>query len=209
MSLPRNLAAALRRVPLDTLRVLEPACGGGKYLRHFGAGSVGLDRNMRLPQDFRGAPQSIHTVELDEPGWTAGLAGFQAAYLCDVLMHVRDPLGFLRDLQPTLEPGAPVLLVEWFLPGGALTNWLARRVPGARDVFETPQHIQTFTRQEIEALVNRAGFRIQDQWLHTFDARLAWIVQLVRSFWPTRTWHLVAESPAHRKFHVSESKAGT
>lgn len=194
MSLPRNLAAALRRFPLDQKRVLEPACGKGRYLTHFGPGSVGLDHNAEVVAAFNaelGRPQSIRHVDLDAPDWNAGLAGFEAAYVCDVLMHVADPAAFLRNLATTLAPGAPVFVVEWVLPGGALANALARRVPGARDVFTWPEHLRVFIRAELEDLVETCGYRTLGRWLHTFDARAPWLAPCVKRFWPVATWHLV------------------
>lgn len=198
MSLPRSLAAALERFPLERLRVLEPACGPARYLAHFGPGSVGLDREPAVVAAAADAPYSILARDLDAPGWQADLEGFEAAWLCDVLMHVRDPEAFLAALPSALAPGAPVLLVEWCLPGRPLADALARRVPGARDVFETPEHHRTFTRAELEDLVRRAGYRIEGHWLHTFEARSPWLAAtltaLTGRFWPVATWHLQVDS---------------
>lgn len=208
MSLPRSLAAALARLPLERLRILEPACGPARYLAHFGPGSVGLDHDPAVVTAFeRDGNDREHRIlerDLDGPGWEADLAGFEGAWLCDVLMHVRDPSAFLTALQRTLAPGAPVLLVEWCLPGRPLADALARRAPGARDVFETPEHHRTFTRGELEDLVHRTGYRIEGHWLHTFDARSPWLAAtlsaLTSRFWPVATWHLVVE-----RSHSSEN----
>lgn len=198
MTLPRNLAAALRRFPLDARRVLEPACGRGRYLRHFGPGSVGLDRDAGVLRDCAEAPFEVRPADLDAPGWSAGLAGFEAAFLNDVLMHVADPPAFLAELRGTLAPGAPVFLVEWCLPGRPLADALAKRVPGARGVFGTPEHLRVFTRADIEALVSAEGYRVVATWLHTFDAAggplaplARGLAPLARPFWPVQTWQLV------------------
>lgn len=191
---PASLRAALKRVPLDRMRVLEPACGRGQYLIHFGPGSRGLDR---VPQPaFEPAPSqdlAIVQADLDQPGWSAQLENeppFEAAFLCDVLMHVADPVAFLTDLPRTLTPGAPVFLVEWTLPHRPLQRKIARLVPGSRAVFETDEHLCTFETRHISALFVAAGFTLDTNYLHSFEGTplASPLRALVRPFWPSRSW---------------------
>lgn len=194
MTQPASLDAALARLPLDRLRVLEPACGPGQYLAHFGPGSRGIDRN---PAVVEASPLAITQADLDQPGWSKAVPSapkFEAAFLCDVLMHVADPAAFLAELPSLLEPRAPIVLVEWVLPPGPIAQFLARRVPGATEVFSTPKHLRTLDAAEVPALFKAAGYRLQNTWLHSFEGNPAAAIlrTLIRPFWPARTWLFTA-----------------
>jgi hypothetical protein len=183
-------------VPLGELRVLEPACGPGIYLSHFGPGSVGLDSNQEACSGAEAKGLDIRGCDLDKEGWSAAVDGdppWQAAWLCDVMMHVADPAAFLAELTPTLAPGAPVLCVEWCLPNpglfAGLRRFLCMRMPGMSAILSEPTHLRTYQIGEIEALLQCAGLRVEATWLHSFEGKpLARIAEfLTRSFWPVRT----------------------
>lgn len=197
---PAKLRAALERLPLDRLRVLEPASGPGLYLGHFGPGSRGLDRSAevvaasagRLPAD---RDLAVEQADLDQPGWALPYRDFEAAWVCDVLCHVRDPRAFLAELRACLQPGAPLVVVEWTLPAsGALAGLrdaLARAVPHAKDILHEPEHLRVLRADELESLVGDIGFELTARRLHSFHGkpleRLA--ASLTRPFWPVRTWY--------------------
>ncbi len=193
---PAKLRAALKRVPLHQLRVLEPASGPGLYLAHFGRGSIGLDSSKQACARAAANGLTVRHVDLDRESWREQCADsdpFEAAWLCDVLMHVADPAAFLSELLNHLAPGAPVLVVEWTLPNRGplytLRSFFARRVPGARMVLEEPTHLRFFRPSELEALLRAAGLVIEDHWLHSFAG--VWGASLwakcSNSFWPVRT----------------------
>ncbi|MDF1798062.1 MAG: methyltransferase domain-containing protein [Planctomycetota bacterium] len=197
---PAKLRAALEQLPLDRLRVLEPASGPGLYLGHFGPGSRGLDRSAevvaasakRLPA---GRDLAVEPADLDQAGWALPYRDFEAAWVCDVLCHVREPSAFLAELRDCLRPGAPLVVVEWTLPAaGALVGLrdaLARVVPHAKEILNEPEHLRVLRTDELEALVADAGFEPTAQRLHSFHGRplgrLA--ARLTRPFWPVRTWY--------------------
>jgi SAM-dependent methyltransferase len=193
---PAKLRSAARRVPLGELRVLEPACGPGLYLSHFGPGSVGLDASEQVCAEARAKGLDIRSCNLDQPGWSAAVDGeqpWQAVWLCDVLMHVAEPAKFLAELTTTLAPGAPVLCVEWCLPAPGplhgLRRFLWRRMPGMSAILSEPTHLRTYHQAEIEALLNDAGLHVEATWLHSFEGKpLAKAAEfLARGFWPVRT----------------------
>lgn len=201
---PASLRAALRRVPLEKLKVLEPACGPATYLSHFGPGSVGIDRNPEVARAGRAQLASdgrddvkIQELNLAPPGWSEHLeVPFDAAFLCDVVMHIEEPAPFLAELAKCLLPGAPVVLVEWTLPRGAIARKLALAVPGAKDVFTTKKHFRTYHPDELLALFAGCGFTPESTWIHSFEGR-AWAPiarGAIAAFWPARTWLL--RSPA-------------
>ena len=66
---------------------------------------------------------------------------------------------------------------------------MARRVPGARSVWDHPEHLRRYTEEELARQLEEAGFRVRRRLVPTF--RPAAAGALVRWFWPPRT--LVAE----------------
>jgi SAM-dependent methyltransferase len=200
---PAKLRAALARLPLDRMRVLECASGPGLYLQHFGTGSIGLDSSEEACAKAASIPLQVRHCDLDQENWANALADdepFEAAWLCDVLMHVASPEGFLAQLPAQLAPGAPVLSIEWTLPRKGrligLRTFLSRCIPGTRVAMSEPTHLRYFTQEEVETLLKEAGFIIEKRWLHSFSGILGarfWTM-LVHSFWPVQT--ILARAPA-------------
>jgi hypothetical protein len=197
------LRAALARVPLTELRVIEPACGPAAYLRHFGAGSRGIDRSPEVCKSARKslaavgrADIDVVAVDLDQRGWSHELPPppFEAAFLCDVVMHLTQPAAMLAELATLLVPNAPVLAIEWVQRHGAVRSRLARLVPGAHSVFTTKKHHRHYHSDQLVALYESAGFQLEDSWLHSFEGRPggALLRLAIGSFWPARTWLLRA-----------------
>ncbi len=194
-AVPAKLRAALAELPLDRLRVLEPASGAGLYLRHFGAGSRGLDRSSDVVAGAGAGDLDIALCDLDTPGWSRAHPGFEAAWLVDVLCHVADPRAFLAELRACLVPGAPVVSVEWVMPERgprqALRDRLALAVPSARATLNDPDHLRTLRADELEELFGDLGYTLTARRLHSFHdrpgARIA--TALCHGFWPVRSWH--------------------
>ena len=201
---PAKLRAALAEMPLDRLRVLEPASGPGRYLRHFGPGSRGLDHAPEvvaassevLGQAAAERDLAVELVDLDAPGWSRDRGGFEAAWVNDVLCHVADPRSVLAELRACLVPGAPVVVVEWTRPARGpalgLRDALAGAVPGARATWSDPDHRRVLRADEVEELCADVGLELVARRLHTFTGRpggrLA--AALTHTFWPVRSWHL-------------------
>lgn len=183
---PRKLLAAQARLPLARLRVLEPGCGWGVYLAQHGPGSVGLDCDAERVAFARSLGLDARVCDLAAPGWTRGLADFEALFVCDLLAHLAEPERFLAEARATLAPGGRMLLSEWVFPSSPLAFALARRTPQARQVLHAPEHLQRFSREGVEQLLARSGWACESSYLHTFSfpgasALLGW-------FWPPRSW---------------------
>ncbi|MES2993269.1 MAG: class I SAM-dependent methyltransferase [Pseudomonadota bacterium] len=149
----------------DLQRVLEIGCATGELVAAFPAAQrVGLDisaaniaaARARFPQvefhcgDFRGA----------------GLAGFDAVVLSDVLEHVPDDAAFLRDAAQLGE----LVLVNLPLED----NWLNdRRAYGPDDVSG---HLRRYSLADGLALFERAGLEVLNHaqvWVHETPADAA------------------------------------
>ena len=157
---------------------------------------MGLDSNQEVCAGAEARGLDIRCCNLDQPGWSAAVVGeqpWQAAWLCDVLMHVAEPADFLAELTRALTPGAPVLCVEWCLPApglfAGLRRFLCLRMPGMSAILSEPTHLRTYHLGEIEDLLKSAGLRVEVTWLHSFEGKpLARLAEfLTRSFWPVRT----------------------
>lgn len=163
-----RLAEALALLP-ERGRVVEVGCGAGRFLRAVRRARpdlevCGVDVSARaLARAAALAPGTdLRRVEGPDAPIPAGDGEFDAALALDVLEHVSDPDGFLRELARVVAPGGalhlhvpcegdPLSLWRW-LPGQAGPGAWKRRLAG---------HVQRFRRSEVRAAVEGAGFSIE------------------------------------------------
>lgn len=148
----RILAKLIERVarPPKEARIVEIGCGTGHNLAMLGQfGHVEaseLDPLARgVASERLGRPvkeAALPDVSMFEP------ASFDMVALLDVLEHVPDDAGSLAAIMTLLKPGAPLLLTV------PINKWMW----SAHDVAH--HHQRRYTQAEIEALAERAGFRI-------------------------------------------------
>lgn len=188
---PRKLHAAARRVELERARVLELGCGWGVHLAHFSPASVGLDADAERVAFVRSIGCRAEAVDLDVPGWSAGLVGFDVLFAADLLPHLRAPEVLFGELASPLRPGGTLVLCEWLFPRGGLARALATRVPGAREVLEHPEHLRQHAADELVRSVEAAGLRVHELYAHSFANPL--LARAVGWFWPPHT--LLATKP--------------
>lgn len=183
---PRKVRALARRADLARLRALDVGCGPGTYLAHFAAGSVGIDRDPDRVAFVRSLGLDARERDVEAPGWTDGLGTFDLVWLCDLLVHLRDPRAFLASALPLVRAGGSVVVAEWVWPRNALAaRVLARLVPGGARVLHEPEHLHRFDRRSLRDLLRDAGLEIEDEWLHTFSTPLA--KPVFGGWWPPRT----------------------
>jgi SAM-dependent methyltransferase len=158
--LPRRLELALERWPLAQSRVLDVGCSFGHCLVHFGAGSVGVDS---VPEhvDFCRA-LGLQAILADVDSGLAGVpdAGFDYAWVSDVLEHLDSPRLLLRRVRPKLAPGGTLLLHVSTRPSGRLAAWALRRL--GLTPYEAHVHYYQFTTGTIRHLVERCGYRVDE-----------------------------------------------
>jgi len=146
-------------------RVLEIGCATGELIAAMPAAQrVGLDisaaniaaARMRFPE------VEFHCGDFRD----AGLAGFDAVVLSDVLEHVPDDAAFLRDAAQLGERVLVNLPLE--------DNWLNdRRAYGPHDVSG---HLRRYSLAEGLALIDRAGLELLTHaqvWIHETPADAA------------------------------------
>lgn len=183
---PRKVRALARRIDLAKARVLDVGCGPGTYLAHFAAGSVGLDRDPGRVDFVRSLGLDARVRDVETSGWSDDLGTFDVVWLCDMLVHLRDPRAFLAGAAPLVRSGGAVVVAEWLWPRSDFAaRVLARAVPGGVRVLHEPEHLHRFDRGSLRALLGSAGFEVEDEWLHTFSTKLARPV--FGAWWPPRT----------------------
>lgn len=162
----RRLAAI--RTLLDALpqhRILEVGCGGGHVLQMFPQNDlVGVDVSgemiRRAERNLKGFRVTLHKGELADLHLPAG--SFGRIICTEVLEHVVDPAGLLREMARLLSPEGRAVIT---LPNDALINGIKnlivrsglsrlpmfRRISWGGDQY----HLHVWTPREMKALLSR------------------------------------------------------
>jgi SAM-dependent methyltransferase len=183
---PQKLVRAAQRIDFETARVLDVGCGYGVCLAHFSSASLGLDRSPERIAFARSIGLSAEVRDVERAGWNAGLSGFDAVWLCDILVHVARPGTLLESLHPLLAPRGRLVITEWLWPENArLASLLAACIPGGRAVLHEAEHLHRFSRRALARVLAEAGFEIVESYNHSFASPL--LASITDSFWPPRT----------------------
>lgn len=183
---PRKLERAALRFDFARTRVLDVGCGHGVYLVHFSDASLGLDRSPERVAFARSIGLAAEVRDVERAGWNRGLSGFDAVWLCDILVHVAEPEALLASLHPVLAAGGRLVITEWLWPETALlSRMLAACVPGGREVLLNPEHLHRFSRRGLARLLSQAGFEIVESYNHSFAS--PFLASITDSYWPPRT----------------------
>ncbi len=142
------------------LRVLDVGCGEGWFsdaLSAAGCAVVGVDVAAEAVRRARARYPELEFAVSGETSLPFADASFGAAWLGEVLEHVRDGLGLLAEVARVTGPGAALL-------GSTPDHGLATRVRLVRrrafeEHFEPrADHLRFFTRASLAALLDAAGF---------------------------------------------------
>ncbi len=154
-------------------RVLDVGCGRPTFLRALrdatGAHAVGIDF---VDEAWRGDPARWSGLELHEGTLeNAPLTpGFDAMTLWHALEHDYQPLATLRRLRALAAPDA-VLVIEVPNYDSLWRIWHGAQWAG----FHTPRHTVAFTPATLRHLVEKAGWRVEQQLRYgTLDPYISW-----------------------------------
>lgn len=155
----------LRLKKLGVKRLLDFGCGFGSFIdmcSHFGLDAVGVDRSSARRQ---GAGSPIY-AELD-----AIEGKFDAITMFEVLEHLDDPMGVLKELKARLNPGG-LLVIE--VPDTSGVTGINSRTEYYK--IHPLDHFNAFTPETLVAFVESAGFtpiRKDPAFVTTSPVRLA------------------------------------
>lgn len=149
----RHLVQA-RMPQASPIRLLDFGCGDGEMLaagRALGLQCVGIDMSASRADAARGTGALV-LPDLAAFDATGG-GKVHAVVLAQVLEHVADPLGLLRQIAQRLLPGG-VLFVAVPDCAGLTTP----RDFGQFHALQPLEHVNAFTPQTLRAMAGRAGF---------------------------------------------------
>mgnify|MGYP001171398301 CR=1 FL=1 len=172
----------LALVPSTVRRVLDIGCGGGKlgaaikarqsaYVTGIELQSAAIDAAVqRLDEVIIG---DVQNDAIDFPDHS-----FDCVICADVLEHLRDPLSVLRKIRRWLTPDG---LLVTSLPN-VRNHTVIRSLLAGNWTYETAglldeDHVRFFTRREIEKLLFRAGFDVQQQRMVPGEGYQDWVQQ--------------------------------
>jgi 2-polyprenyl-3-methyl-5-hydroxy-6-metoxy-1,4-benzoquinol methylase len=150
------LAEARRYSGLHTGRLLEVGCGDGDLLvtaEAEGWQVTGVEYSASACQkaQLRLKQGQVLWGELEQAGLPAD--HFDLCILSDVIEHVRDPIGFLREIHRLLRPGGTLLIAT-----PSIDSWSAKLLKQKWMEFKT-EHLTYFGRRTLQTALARAGFR--------------------------------------------------
>jgi SAM-dependent methyltransferase len=157
-ALPRRLAFALERWPLDRARVLDIGCSWGHCLVHFGDGSVGIDSAVAHVEFCRALGLDARVADANA-GIDVPDHAFDYIWVSDVIEHLDAPRLLLRSVAPKLKADGRLILFLSVLPQSRLARAALRR-KGIRP-FDADAHHHQFTCDTAKYMVERAGYAVE------------------------------------------------
>lgn len=148
-----SLAVLRRRKPGG--RLLEIGCAQGFFLNAARTSfeTVGVEPSRAAREYARSALKlDVPAATLEEARFDA--ASFDAVVLIDVIEHVADPLGLLKECARLLKPGGIVYLVTPDIAS------LSARLLRGRWWGLRPAHVYYFSRATMTAMLQKAGLEV-------------------------------------------------
>jgi len=172
----------LELVPQSAQRILDIGCGGGK---------LGAAIKSRQPAHVTGIELNSAAIDSACQRLDEVLVGdvqhaviefpteqFDCVICADVLEHLRDPLSVLRKIRRWLTPQG---MLVTSLPN-VRNHTVIRSLLAGNWTYESAglldeDHVRFFTRREIEKLLFRAGFAVQEQRMVGGEGYQQWVQQ--------------------------------
>jgi 2-polyprenyl-3-methyl-5-hydroxy-6-metoxy-1,4-benzoquinol methylase len=166
--LPRRREFLLGHAHPPPKRVLDVGCAGGYIalmLSELGHEVLGVELNERMAAEARARGVDVLEHDLDLP-LPLPDDEFDLVHACEVVEHLFDTEGFLRELRRVLRPGGALIASTPNL--NSLHNrvrvLLGRPVPmwGAYPGDLHGGHIRVFNRAKLVELLERCGFEVTE-----------------------------------------------
>lgn len=166
LRLPNRCAFVVRHAGRPAKRILDVGCATGyiaRLLTEVGHRVTGIELNAQMAEQARSL--GIETLEhdLEEP-LPLPDESFDVVHACEVIEHLYDTEGLLRELFRVLVPGGVLILSTPNLNslGNRARVLLGRPLPmwGAFLDDRHGSHIRVFNRAKVVQLLDRTGFRV-------------------------------------------------
>jgi SAM-dependent methyltransferase len=169
---------------LRNFAVLDLGCAMGVYLRQFAPGSVGIDVSKPNLEHCRRLGLQVKTADLnrDLPVLTESFPGIFCSH---VLEHVDAPIRLLRECRRILTPEGVLVL------GLPIEASLVNRLRGHRYFYHHPGHLYSFSLENIDVLLQKAGFEISRLYFEPRILRIRPWLSLMQQL-PARLAHSLA-----------------
>jgi len=125
-------------------KMLDVGCGSGWLADHF-ADYTGIDGAPEAVHQATAKGRNVTLADVDEP-LPFDADAFDGAILKDLLEHVREPVGLVREVKRVLRPGGLV-----FASSPDAQRW----------VWDDYTHRRPFTRKAMRLLFADAGFSVE------------------------------------------------
>lgn len=133
-----------RHFPVEA-RILDVGCGSGWLARHF-PDYTGLDGSPEAVAAAAARGRTVQLADVDEP-LPVDDAAYDGVVLKDLLEHVGDPVGVVREVRRVLRPGGIV-----FASSPDAQRW----------VWDDYTHRRPFTRKSFRLLFADQGFTVEE-----------------------------------------------
>jgi 2-polyprenyl-3-methyl-5-hydroxy-6-metoxy-1,4-benzoquinol methylase len=144
--------------PLEGKRLLDVGAGSGKlvrFLRARGVDASGIEPSRPLFDHFLAGDPAFRCATLDA-GQVSDMPSFDIVTAFDVIEHVSDPVGFVRNVAATLAPGG-----VFFLSTPDVESLTAKAF-GRRWHFYYPYHLSYFAPRTLARVAASHGLRVRD-----------------------------------------------
>ncbi|MCC7421115.1 MAG: methyltransferase domain-containing protein [Planctomycetaceae bacterium] len=157
----------LALIPSEARSVLDIGCGSGRLgellKRRQPARVVGIELDPGAAQRAAARLDDVRRMNLEEDVADFAAGQFDCVVCADVLEHLRHPERLLEKIREWLAPdGCLVSSIPNIRHHSVLTSLLAGNFTYEPAGLLDETHLRFFTRREIEKLLFRAGFEIQE-----------------------------------------------
>jgi SAM-dependent methyltransferase len=138
---------------LDGLQVLDLGCASGCHLRQFASGSTGVDVSRPNVERCRQLGLNVVPADLNQ-GLPFSRESYPAIFCSHVMEHVDAPINLLRECHRILQPDGLLVL------GLPIETSIVNRLRGQRYFYHHPGHLYSFSLENIDVLLQKAGFSV-------------------------------------------------
>lgn len=167
-------------VPLSAGRILDVGCGSGRLGAALQARQecdvVGIEMDGRAASNARQVLADVVEADIERGEVVFAEERFDCVVCADVLEHLRDPAAVLRNVRRWLAPdGSLVLSVPNVRNHTVIQSLLAGNWTYESAGLLDEDHVRFFTRRELEKLLFRCGFEIEELRMAPGDGFDQWV----------------------------------